>query len=293
MPFNYAFLDEIMIKDKIDRLKLAKLLGISSDYLYRYQRGLRTDAMLSFIEKAAYYTGYPVIAFISGAASEDGRNWLRDVTSVFEIIVRSDRDRLARKASEEELLEVVRSNERQVSVNAVLVRVNRILRGEHALPERAKRLAALARETAAAGIIPFEEIADLLGVKISTLSRWLESVKVAYTCRMDEGKTVMASSPGEAAMRLVCFDCEERAKKICEGFGKGYDPENFSATMDLLEANGIYSRQDQAEILSKSYEMDFTPHALSDLISKKNKGKPIPQDIEDMRVRKRNSWREN
>ena len=41
MPFNFGLLREIRLKDGIKREAFAKLLGISDDYLYRYESGLR------------------------------------------------------------------------------------------------------------------------------------------------------------------------------------------------------------------------------------------------------------
>ena len=104
---------------------------------------------------------------------------------------------------------------------------------------------------------------------------------------MDEGISVMAVCPDEAAMRLVCFDCESRNKNICGGFGRAYNPKDFKDFISIFEMNGIIDRQDQAKLLSESYSMDYSPHEISDFISRIKHGKDIPQNVMDMGVRKR------
>jgi transcriptional regulator with XRE-family HTH domain len=228
MPFNYALLREIMDKDKIARPALAKLLNISTDYLYRLERGLKTDITLRLLERIADCTGYPPAAFISGGDDSDKFPTGRDkVPSVMELLSALDKERLTRRASDYKILEMEKRDEYHMAVIELVLSVNAILRQELVPSERAKKMAALARETAAAGVIQFGEIARIFGVSGPTLRRWLETHPIRYSCRMDDERYVIAVSPDEAAMRLVCFDCDSRNKKICGGFGRAYNPKNF------------------------------------------------------------------
>jgi hypothetical protein len=51
--------------------------------------------------------------------------------------------------------------------------------------------------------------------------------------------------------------------------------------------NGIIDRRDQAKLLSESYEMDYSPHEISDFISRIKHEKSIPRSVMDMEIRKR------
>jgi transcriptional regulator with XRE-family HTH domain len=288
MPFNFVLMSKVMIEGSIKRSSFANLLGISSDYLYRLEKGLKTDIKLSLLEKIAGYTGYSAGAFILG--NDDSEEKIckpGKAASIVEIAGRSDRDRLARIASDEKVQTLEKLTAYLLSYNEFVMRTNAILHKGLPLAEKSKKLAGLARETAAAGAIRFDEIAKVLNVTDSKLSNWLESSKKTYTCRMDGNKTVEASSPDEAAMRFVCFDCENRDKGICGGFGRTYNPKNFDELIFLFEINGIRGRDDQAELLAESYDIEMPPHEISEMISRKKHGKHIPESIEDLRIRRR------
>ena len=291
MPFNHALLSEIMLMSKIERADLAKLLNVSSDYLYRLERGLKTNITLDLLERIADCTGYPPGDFIIGVGEPDksphehGRPG--KAPSVAELLSALDRERLARRASDYKILEIEKRSEYHMAVIEFVLAVNAILRMELTPSERAKKMAALARETAAAGIIQFDEIARIMGVTGPILRRWLELHPIRYSCRMDEERYVMAVCPDEAAIRLVCFDCESRNKNICGGFGRAYNPKDFKDFISIFETNGIIDRTDQAKLLSESFMMDYSPHEISDFISRIKRGKDIPENVMDMKVRKR------
>jgi transcriptional regulator with XRE-family HTH domain len=178
MPFNHALLREIMFKDKMDRAVLAKLLNISSDYLYRLERGLKTNITLDLLEGIADCTGYPPGAFISRADDSDKSRPEPDrpskMPSAADLLSALDRERLAKRASDYKIFELEKRSEYHTTLIEFILAVNAILRMELAPPERAKRMAALARKVAAAGIIQFDEIARVLEVEGSTLRHWLE-----------------------------------------------------------------------------------------------------------------------
>jgi hypothetical protein len=167
------------------------------------------------------------------------------------------------------------------------MKANEIFREYPASAERAKKLARLARETAASGKVPFHRMPPVLGVTEAKLLRWLEASKVEYVCMMDELKAIRASSPDEAGMKLVCFDCEARAKGICRGFGRERDPERLDELIFAFKDNGICGRDKHSEVLSESYGIEMSAHEISEFMSRKKHGKPVPENIEDMKVRKR------
>ncbi|MDR1510108.1 MAG: hypothetical protein LBS53_10755, partial [Synergistaceae bacterium] len=55
--------------------------------------------------------------------------------------------------------------------------------------------------------------------------------------------------------------------------------ENAFGIISLLEANGVMNRDEQAEIISKVADREVTAHQISDLVSRKKRGLPIPEDL--------------
>jgi hypothetical protein len=86
----------------------------------------------------------------------------------------------------------------------------------------------------------------------------------------------------EAGIKLRCFDCEARVKEDCRGFGESSYPENLFVLISILEANGIYKRNEQAALLRDSFDMDITPHQLSETLSRQKRGKKVSEDLTNL-----------
>jgi transcriptional regulator with XRE-family HTH domain len=282
MSFNFELLIKIRQKNKISRSEFAAVLGISEDRLYRFESGLRLPTV-EIIEMAALYAGLPAGAFFEEAgddALERRAGKPGNVKNMLELINRVNRERFKNKILEERILELEKLTEHQMSSFDLQTKYVDIQNLELSKSEKAKKAAVLARETARLGAIRFDEIAVILRVDRSTLKRWLETEMVSYTCRLFKEKTVTASTPGEAGLRLQCFVCEARANEDCGGYGDIGYPENFSVLIEMLETNGVYSREAQAKILLESYGKELTPHQISEVLSRKKHGKTVPEDIE-------------
>jgi transcriptional regulator with XRE-family HTH domain len=293
MSFNVALLREIRTKHGIGRSDFARLLGISEDYLYRFESGIREPG-IDFIEKLSHYSGIPIGALFGDFGEGDESCDLPEkpgkpsrIKILTELLRDLNQERKMRKTEEKRASELQKLLEHIVAVNELCVRFEEILLMELSAPEKAKRTAALARETARLGELRFDEIQGLLRLSRSTLKHWLENEKTNYSCKLDEGKTVMASTPGEAGVRLLCFDCEARASEDCKGYGEDNYPENLFVLISLLQANGVYNRKEQAQLLYESYGIEVSPHQISELLSRKKHGKPVPEDIENLVIHKR------
>jgi transcriptional regulator with XRE-family HTH domain len=290
MPFNIGLLREIRVKSGAGRSEFAELLGISKDYLYRFESGLREPGV-GFIERLARHSGMPIGAFFQEEWEDGGLPEIpgipSDIKNLTELIRSINRERSLRKTMGKRILELERLTEHFMPVNELHVKQAGILRRELPKPERAKKIAALARETARGGELRFDEISAILNLNRSALKHLLESEKTGYTCKMADGKTVTASTPGEAGMRFLCFDCEARASEDCRGYGENSYPENIFVLIALFEANGVYSRIEQSELLRESYGIEFSPHQISELLSRKKHGKPVPEDVENIDIRGR------
>jgi transcriptional regulator with XRE-family HTH domain len=292
MPFNVALLREIREKHGIRRSDFAKLLGISEDYLYRFESSMREPG-IDFIEKLAHYSGVPIGTFFGDSGEDEDYGLLETpgkpsrIKTLTELLRDLNHERKRRKMEEKRTSELEKLLEHMMAVNELSVRFEEILLLELSDSEKAKRIATLARATAKAGELRFDEIQGLLRLNRSTLKHWLASEKSSYSCKLDKEKTVLASTPGEAEMRLLCFDCEARASEDCRGYGENNYPENIFVLISVLQANGIYNRKEQSQLLHESYEIELSPHQISELLSRKKHGKPVPEGIENLDIHKR------
>lgn len=287
MPFNCSLLAEIRLKNGITRSEFASLLGISEDRLYRLENGKRQPG-IDLIERAACYSGIPIGKFFTdGEDSPETPNKPGKILSILNLLNSLQKERFEKKMEQEKVSKLEKMTEHLMYVNEFQAKLADILRQDLPKSERAKKIAALARTAAKDGEMVFCEIASVSGVTEATLRRWLESDKTSYTCKLDDGKTVTVLTPGEAGMHFACFDCEARAKGVCRGYGDSCYPENFIVMISQLEANGIRSRIEQSKILGEAFGLWLTPHQISEFISRMKKGKPVNEDIVDLKTLRR------
>jgi predicted RNase H-like nuclease (RuvC/YqgF family) len=247
---------------------------------------------VDFIVKLSCYSGIPIGAFFAESGEEDcdlpeTPDKPGKVKTLTELLRELNQERNRRKMEEKRVSELQKSIEHLAAVNELCIRFEEILLQKLSNPEEAKKIAALARATAKLGELRFDEIQGMLRLNRSTLKHWLESEKTTYSCKLDKGKTVIASTPGEAEMRLLCFDCEARASEDCRGYGENNYPENLFVLIALLQANGVYNRKEQAQMLRESYGIELSSHLISELLSRKKHGKPVPEDIENLDIHRR------
>lgn len=277
--FDGALLKTARLKSGATQDRFAGMLGISRNYLYMLENGLRSPGG-KLLKKISFCTDVPVENFI------DPQPAFRDVPDdpgkancFLELTNRLNRERYEKKVLEGRNGELEKLTEHLMALNALLFRASRVYRLAITAPEKAKKHAALAREAAKAGELCFGEIAHALGVEPPVLTRWLEAVKTTYTCRLFPENSVSASTPGGAGAKLLCFDCDARDKGDCRGFGEKIYPENTFGIISMLEANGVTNRNEQAEIISRASDRGITAHQISDLMSRKKHGLPIPEDL--------------
>jgi transcriptional regulator with XRE-family HTH domain len=277
--FDGSLLKAVRLKSGATQERFADMLGVSGNYVYMMESGLRKPGK-KLIRKISLCTDVPIENFLAPQPEfQDEPDDPGKPDCLLELTNRLDRERYERHVSEGRNAELEKLTEHLMALNDLLFKANRVYRLEISTPEKAKKLAALARETAKAGELCFGEISYALGVKPSTLTRWLEAVKTDYPCRLFPEKSVSASTPGGAGAKLCCFDCDARDKGDCRGFGERIHPENAFGIISLLESNGITNRDEQAEIISRVADREVTAHQISDLMSRKKRGLPIPEDL--------------
>jgi transcriptional regulator with XRE-family HTH domain len=282
MPFNFYLINEILVNDGISRSDFANLLGITDDYLYRLESGQK-GLSVELLEKMSIYSGIPIGTFFYDDADlPDTWDKPSGIKSAAELINRHNCERSVRIEMENRVCELERLTGHLIAVNELHSLAAGILNLELAKPEKSKKLAVLARTAAKAGELRFDEIAGILCRPRSTLRHWLESEKASYSCKLSKDRVVTAATPGEAGLRLLCFDCEKLVNESCRGFGENNYPENIFVLIALLKANGVYKGDDLSRYMLESYDIEISPHQISELLSRKKHGKPVPEDLVDL-----------
>jgi transcriptional regulator with XRE-family HTH domain len=281
VTFNFNAIREIRERDGIRRRDLANLIGITDDYLYRIEKGEKQPSP-DALARIANITGLPAERFLIESVkpeTEDdefvangGLNALADLRG------KLDRERHLRRHSEKRILALEWKAEHLIALVDLHVRYEDIICARSGAAEKTKSLENLARSVAHSGEFTFSEIAAVFRVKRSILKCWLDVGKRAYPCRFDENRTVMADTPGEAALRLLCFDCAEFEDGECKGYGNEKRPENLIMLLLRMEINGIYNKTEQSQLLAEGYGIELTPTEISGIVYRHKTGKSVPED---------------
>jgi transcriptional regulator with XRE-family HTH domain len=283
MLYSFSVIREIRERDSIRRRDLAGLLGISEHYLYMIENGYRQPSA-DLIARIAKTVNVPVETFMSVREKSDAElgeetiadNGLRALTDLQNKL---DRERHVRRESDKRNLELEWTVEHLASLITLHVRFEDIMCQQSvSMAEKMRLLEKLARAIAHEGAFTFSEMLTVFRVKRSILKRWLDMGKQAYRCRFDEGRTVMADTPGEAALRLLCFDCGEFENGECRGYGSEKRPEHLIMLLVRMEINGIYNKTEQSQLLAEGYGIELTPHEISEIAYKYKNGLRVPED---------------
>jgi hypothetical protein len=236
------------------------------------------------IARIAKVIGVPVETFLNGQEKTDlelGEETVADngLRALADLQGKLDRERHARRDSEKRNLELEWTVEHLASLIGLHVRFEDITCQQSvSMAEKMRQMEKFARSIAHEGVFTFSEMLTVFRVKRSILKRWLNFGKQAYRCRFDEGRTVMADTPGEAALRLLCFDCEEYEHGECRGYGSEKRPEHLIMLLVRMEINGIYNKTEQSQLLAEGYGIELTPHEISEIVYKYKNGLRIPED---------------
>jgi transcriptional regulator with XRE-family HTH domain len=256
------------------------LLGITENYLYRVEKGISTPS-LQLSKRIAEVIGVSVESLLDESKSKtyEDEGITRGARVLTDIMNKLSRERHGRSKAEKYSIKLEQRIEHLEALIELHMQFDDV-RCDESLSkgETAKKLETLAEKTSHEGEITFNEILTVLRVKRSVLKNWLISGQRPYKCKLFE-KEVMASSPGEAALRLLCFDCEEFESHECSGYGNEKRPENLIILLLRLEVNGIYNRAEQSQILDESYGIKLSPHSISEMIYRSKIGLPLSEDL--------------
>jgi transcriptional regulator with XRE-family HTH domain len=296
MRLNINLIFEMMRRNSIERNDLANLLGITTTYLYMLEKGKRKPS-LSLTRRISKFTGVPLGKLLLEENTPEAGE--KTETCDNENVPAEVKDELAgerheRLQAEKINMTLTLENERLVAVIGLHRRFEDISCGTPlSKEEKLKKLQELSRTAIMEGQLSFNDIRAVLRVKRAMLKNWLDAGKRVYECRFAEGGKIMAATPGEAALRLLCFNCEAFQANDCEGYGDEKNPENFFILLDRLKANGVYSRSDQSRVLKESYGMSLSPHEISELVYKYRHGIHVPDAILYMETTRRKRRRKS
>jgi hypothetical protein len=111
--------------------------------------------------------------------------------------------------------------------------------------------------------------------------------KRAFRCEFAEDGQITAKNPGEACLRLRCFDCAAFESKKCAGHGNETRPGNIIELIGRLVVNGVSMKREQCRILDVSYNVILSPHEISEMIYRHNHGLHIPEGLFYMEMTRR------
>jgi transcriptional regulator with XRE-family HTH domain len=258
------------------------LLGVSDNYLYRIERGMRQPGF-ELIQQISAVMGVPIGKLVGeqvGMTEGSNPGMCERGCPLADIKDQFTRDRDSLISAEKDNRELKQTVEHLSVLIDLHVRFENIVCDNSlSQSEKMKKLGELAKTAAKEGKASFEEIRIILRIKRATLKKLLRSAKQAYPCVFVEGSEILALTPGGAALQLRCFDCKAFESGECKGYGNEKRPENIIGLVSRLEANGILSRIEQSQIISKSYDTPISEHELSEVIYRYNHDQPIPEGI--------------
>jgi len=288
MMFNSALVREIRRKNSIKQADFAKLLAVSESYLSMLENGQR-EPSISVVQKLVDVTDIPVEKWLSinpQPQSEEISCLIRN--EVIEIKNRLNRERRERQITDERVWELEQTVEHLLAEIRLREQFVDIVCAEsHSRGDKNKKLKKLANLTMVEGELNFDDIQRVLRIERSKLRSWLETEKRPFECRFADGGKILASSPGEAAICLRCFDCKAFESGECTGHGDEKRPEKIFDILDRLRANGVYDSIKQASILEKHYDLVLSSRDIVNIRYRAKNSLPIRYDILYMDMRKR------
>jgi transcriptional regulator with XRE-family HTH domain len=247
------------------------------------EKGYRQPSA-DIIARISKIIGVPVETFLSErerTETEPGEETVADngLRALTDLQNKLDRERHFRRGAEKRNLELEWTVEHLAALLSLHVRFEDIICQQSiSAAEKMRRMEKLARSIAHEGEFTFSEMLAVFRVKRSILKRWLNLGKQVYRCRLDEGRTVMADTPGEAALRLLCFDCIESETGECRGYGNERRPENLIMLLVRMDINGVYNKTEQSQLLLEGYGIELTPHEISEIVYRHKNGLPVPEN---------------
>ena len=287
MAINHGLIRAKREEKGIGRGDFAEQLGISYNYLYRIEKGLKIPSR-ELLEKISRLIEVPAktlmldptLQKIEGGYFEQARDYM-------DVLQKLHRERHFRKNLDERNFELERQIEHLTALLYLHLQIEDILLDKDlSQNEKWKKIEALAIITANEGEITFNDMLTAFRIKRVTLKKWLDAAKHVYQCKCLKSRETVAATPGEAALRLCCYDCEHFESLECDGYDNETRPENLIELLVRLEANGIYNRREQCQLLEESYGLNISEHELSEIVYRYKNGKKLPEGAFNLEIRR-------
>lgn len=272
---------EIMKKTSLSSDEFADMLGISKNYLYRLENGVRKPSV-DLLEKLAELSGVSIGTLVEAfhdSTGPEAAKFFFGIRRHIDTLGKLRRERSERLEIEQrnaDLEYTVEHMDALLQLHFLLVRI--LKKDNISKNAKNKEIETLARLAASTDEFTFEEMLIAFDVKRPVLKSWMEAERKAFRCKHIPDIEVMATTPSEAALRLRCFDCENFESKKCDGYGDMTSPDNIISLIAKLEAKGITRRDEQADVLKESYGMsNMSAHQISEILYRNKTGKKIPE----------------
>ena len=289
--FNSALIRETRQRESIRQADFAELLGVSEPYLSMLEKGQR-EPSLPLIRRLVSVTEIPAEKWLSMTPQPEGSETASRMIKTSASAVAEMKSRLIRKhkelqKAEERVWELEQANGHFSAENRLRRCFEDIVCDESlSKSEKQERQRKLAKWTMEEGELYSEEIRAVLRMERPDFKECLNVEKQVYECAFVDGGMITAGCPGEAALCLRCFDCAAFESGKCLGYGNEEHPENIIAMLERLKINGVYDGIEQAHILETYYNLPLSPQELADIRYRAKAGRPIPDDVFYMDMRK-------
>lgn len=291
MLFNHKLLEEVRKREAMRKGDFARLIGMRDSHLSLMESGQRRPSF-EMIGNLVRVTGIPVEKWLTVQPEPDNGEifWLtrNDAHAVTNMKNRLSYEHQGRLRAEDRVWELEQTKEHLTAEIRLHEHFENILcAGSLTKYNKMEKLKKLAVWTMADGELCFDEIRRVLKVKRSVLRNWLDAEKQVYKCHFANGGEILASSPGEAALCLCCYDCSDFEAGECFGYGNEKRPEGFLELLDRLEMHGIYDRDGQADILKKYYNISLSLEEIANIKYRIKNGLSVPDEILYLDMRKK------
>jgi transcriptional regulator with XRE-family HTH domain len=284
MSFNAVLLRKIREGKSMKLRDLAALLGITRNYLYLLESGQKKPGrdLLGKMSGVLGITADELLRERTENGDADGHEnpLLPEATLIaVQYMEKYEREHGRHLLTQKRLTEVKHENARLAMRLKFQEGFVDFLCADLSGSEKNTKLREYVIPLAHEGKMTFSELVIATGENRATILNWLNGSKQFFECKYAEGGQIMASFPGEAGLKLCCFDCRDFDTGLCAGHGKENPPENLGVLIDRLETYGIFNKIEQAQIAEHGYGIQLSTQEISEYIYRYRRKAHIPHGV--------------
>lgn len=286
MSFNYGIIRRKREEKDVRPGEFARQLGITENYLYQVEKGLKIPS-LPLLEKISKLIKVPVKRLLEPKEPKIEEVYYDYEHSYANALLKLRHERQLRRNTDERNVDLEWRTEHLTAIIHMYQHLGDIVADRSlSKSEKGRKFEELAGAIAKEGEVSFGDMVIAFHVSRAVLKNWLKAAMQVYTCKYIKSRKVVATMPGEVALRFCCFDCEYFESQKCNGYGDEKRPENLIELLERLEANGVYNRKEQAQIIEESYGRKLTEHEISEIVYRYKNKLQLPEGAFNLEIKK-------